>query len=1129
MSIADFIILREIIMKNIKHTLSIFISLIVSTISSYAIDLKDCDAYIIATADCPVQLLQESSNNVTLRLDNWTTNGVKKYIMRLFYKSSTPSRWENVSFKFKALESGYLGVTLSSREVRGKGKKLIPFSTYYDDIKINGKLFANGDFEKGFDGWWYNKRIEVTPKIVKTPSITGGGACIRVCREASVSQGIPIEAGKTYEISFRTRFAGIAMQGGDDIQKNISTAFNCDQSMSKALGHILPRLNLSKKGRLIYNVRFASNSNNGKIAYIPRNKIASKFSQSIEFDVSSDEASNRYLYVLHTAFDTFNSKDTAIGRVVFTLDNGSVLKKDVHIGRDIWWVNGKDKLLMNGKPVPANGGRLYFSRFELPTSGVVKKIGFVGFYKSPWAIYAATFSDTNEYPFKIVTPSEEKWTKADIPESFDIEKGSAMDLSNMVFTPIPAGATGRAIVSDRGTLTFEKTPEIDARFKSYSLWSSLLLANLPVTEKYEKISKYAARLRTQGYNLVRIKIDYLKSYNLKDKKDEYYDSVDFLFSELKKNGVYYQIIFGTYDDGRQGYKFGDHNDIKMLAILGEEDALRRWKESTVEMLEHINPYTGLAWKDDPAMLMVEYYNELTNSMGRVNGLSPNVRKMAGDMFIEYLKGKYKTVQELNDSWNKMGFAKNKYDFKDFKDVVKPIIHTRNLDWLEFGWYRITKFGEFAEKVVADAGYKGLIGECNTGSSFAGKYYTNRFTDVLILNSYYSHPSGFSGRDVTCNLKSALPNFWINNVASRRLNNRPSSITEYNYCFWNPYRYEACVLISPYCALQNFSVMTIHQDVISMSGTIKTPRIGAFTVGTSPIMRASELMMSCFFMRGDVKASGHRVDMSVSDDFLKTSQAQHAQNIEQTKISLLSGYASKFKDMNFRKELCKVKTKPADIEISPMGSSEIRQEEWFQEVVNDGKSASFNLSKFVEKMREKKVLSPTNKTNIENGIFHSDTEQILLDSKNNVMSVSTEYSQGVAMETSGKIDLGNLKVLSTSVPATIGVVTVDGKRISESSRLVFVYATREKNIDMQTSFDDSYCVTLGNGPVVILNGKVEAELKLDSSKKYSVYPLSLTGVRREKLGMPIENGVMKISIDNSKLKNGSTSMFEIVAD
>ncbi len=1113
-------------MGKLTHTIFAIACAVVSYSFSFAADLSDCDAYINAVADCRVELISKSTKNASIILGNWTTNGVKKDIIRFFYKSPTPNEWTTASFKFKALGSGNISISAYAKEKLDANKNILPFAAYFDDFKLNGKLIPNGDFKKEFDGWWYNKHNkDFPPKIVKFPSITGGGNCVRVTRKGSISQSVKIEAGKTYEVSFRTRGAGLLSQGCDDSQFDISTSFNCDENIAKKFATKFPKIDLTGKGKIIHNVHFTSNSRDGKTAYIPRTKLMKDDLLKVEFDVTPDQAAYRYLYILHTAFNAFESKYKVLGRVTITLDSGAVFKHDIHLGRDVWW-SDSDKLLMNGKSVPVDGGNLYFSRFELPEKGVVKKIGFHGFYKSPWAIYAATFSDTNEYPFEVVTPSEKEWTKADIPENIDVVKGSALDLSHMINTPIPAGATGRAFVSERGTIAFENTPKLDARFKSYSLWSSSIMARKPAPEKYEIIKKYAARLRAQGYNCVRIKIDYLKSFADLKIREELYDSVDYLFSELKKNGVYFQIILGTYNDGRKGYKFGDHNDIKMLGIIGDADAWRRWKEDAERMLNHVNPYTGIAWKDDPAMLSVEYYNEFTNSMGRINILTPKVRKMAEDKFIAYLKAKYKTVDDLNKAWNDGKFWKKPFAFAKFEDAVKPYIYPRNPDWLAFGWDGITKFGEFAEKVVADTGYKGLISECNTGTSSRGKKYCNRFTDVVIKNTYFSHPSGFGGSDVSCNQSSALSAFWINNIASCRLNNRPTSVTEYNYCHWNPYRYEACALVAPYCAFQNFSVMTIHQDVPSMSGFVKKSHVGTFSVGLSPVMRASELMMSCFFMRGDVMPSRHRIDMNISEDYLKTFSAQNAQNIEQTKIALLSGYASKFDKMDYRDELKKVKMKPADIEISPVDSSAIRQEEWFQEVISDGKASQFDLAKFVEKMREKNILSFSNKTNIKKGIFQTDTQQITLDSQNLTVKVTTDYSQAVAMEKSQEVDLGDLKAISTSVPATIGVCSLDGKKISESNRMVFVYATGEKNADMKTSFENSYCVFIGRGPVVIKNGVVKAELKVNPNKKYAVYPLALNGERREKLNVAVENGVMKIDIDNSKLKNGATTMFEI---
>jgi len=126
-------------------------------------------------------------------------------------------------------------------------------------------------------------------------------------------------------------------------------------------------------------------------------------------------------------------------------------------------------------------------------------------------------------------------------------------------------------------------------------------------------------------------------------------------------------------------------------------------------------------------------------------------------------------------------------------------------------------------------------------------------------------------------------------------------------------------------------------------------------------------------------------------------------------------------------------------------------------------------------------------------------------------------------------LGDLKIISTSVSASIGVCSLDGRDISSSSRLLLAYCTLEANEGMKTTLDYSYAITLGKGPILIKNGILNAELKLDASKKFAVYPLALNGQRRAKISAQSENGTLKLNIDNSTLPDGSTVMFEIVAE
>lgn len=1115
-------------MKTTHALFYVILSILSFCSSAFAQQLHNCHCYLnIITEEKIEPLPNECDGNV--QMGKFGSGRHEKNILRFYHKSTTPNEWTTVSLKFKAYTSGRASICFSSREEK-KGNAILPVATYYDDIKVGGQLLPNGDFSKNLFEWNVSNagKDELYPKIVSKKSIIKDGKCVRVNRNGQISKSIYIEAGKVYKISFSMKFAGEFNPLDDDIPLDFSEDFNNNSATMKRLNVALPDPKITPTGNLINKISFKSNVSDSKSALVLRNKLLPSIKSRVDIKIDEEQARNKYIYIIHTASSALGHNKYVIGRVLLTTKSGRLIKYDIGYNRDYGFqdetING-----LNAKPYKVDGGTVYFSRFEMPEKDLVDTISFLSFYKSPWVIYSATLSNTHSYPFEVWKPTSDKWSYADVSDKFyDVKEKSALDLSRMKSTPTPAGATGRAIVSPRGTIAFEKTPEKDAKFKSFSFWESKLFIYMPYTMRYACIREYARNVRKQGYNLVRIKLDYLKDYADKPLKDTYFDMVDYLFSELKNNGVYFQIIFGTYADGRKGYKFGVHNDVKMEIIIGEEKSWQRWKDSAIEFLEHVNPYTGYAWKDEPAMLCVEYYNELTNSLGRLYQLSPELRDATIAKFHAYLKAKYKTIDDLNNAWNDANFTNKKFNFKSFEDLKKYNIYSRNCDWLAFGWENINKFGKFAEDVVKSTGYKGLVCECNTAASFAGLEYANRFADIAIVNRYFSHPSGFGINNVSCAQHSAIPEHWIDDVISRSFNNRPVSLTEYNYCFWNKHRYEAPVLISPYCAYQNFSVMTIHQDPFPLQKKVY-PRIGTFSVGASPIMRASELLMSCFFMRGDVKPAKHRVDMNVSNELLKTLHSYKARNPEQVRIASLTGLRMKYEKMDYLTALKNVKVKPADVEISPTGSAQIRQEEWFQEIVADKNSKGFDLEKFTEHLREKGILSESNKTDIKRGIFQTDTEQITRDIKNLSMKVVTDYSEAITMKTPKETRLKNLKVLSSSESASIGVCSIDGKKLGESSRMVFIYATQEANEDTLTSFDNSFAITIGTKNIMLKNGIVKAQLRVNPSKKYAVYPLSLNGERREKLDMPVDNGVMNIEIDNSKLKYGATTMFEIVAE
>ncbi len=270
---------------------------------------------------------------------------------------------------------------------------------------------------------------------------------------------------------------------------------------------------------------------------------------------------------------------------------------------------------------------------------------------------------------------------------------------------------------------------------------------------------------------------------------------------------------------------------------------------------------------------------------------------------------------------------------------------------------------------------------------------------------------------------------------------------------------------------------------------------------------------------------HRIDIAVSDDFLQNNtRSVRAFNSSQTQYMLLTGFGAAFGG-DVPKAVKGVKFRPADMTLSPVGSSEIVSEAWYHSVKDGG--GAFDLEKFVSTMREKGILPPDNITDAKRGILQSDTGEITVDMKKCSMKVSTPRTEIAAMQSPTETRLGALKIVSADVPSSIGVVSLDGAKISDSSRLMFMFITREGNTDMVLSYDKTASAYGGRVPMVMKKGTVRAELRLDPRSRYEVYPVALNGERRAKIPFEFSGGVMKIAIDNSKLPNGATPFFEIV--
>lgn len=212
----------------------------------------------------------------------------------------------------------------------------------------------------------------------------------------------------------------------------------------------------------------------------------------------------------------------------------------------------------------------------------------------------------------------------------------------------PAGKRGFVKVGSDGHFQYQDGTR--ARFVGFV---SVAQANLPDSADAPRI---AAHLRRYGVNLMRVHLtDVDGAYGLflnsaKDTREldpAKMRRLDWFLKSLKEQGIYYNFCVQA---GRV-FKAGDGipapigNDQSKFVSLFDPVLIGLQKEMATSLATHVNAFTGLAYKDDPAVMSWELTNENQLFMGWVGwGSSAWDSTAKGGVTGHY-------VRELDTLWN----------------------------------------------------------------------------------------------------------------------------------------------------------------------------------------------------------------------------------------------------------------------------------------------------------------------------------------------------------------------------------------------------------------------------------------------------------------------------------------------
>lgn len=273
----------------------------------------------------------------------------------------------------------------------------------------------------------------------------------------------------------------------------------------------------------------------------------------------------------------------------------------------------------------------------------------------------------------------------------------------------------------------------------------------------EKFDRWAESLPMYGCNLTRWMMfakpndgKWTQLIAIQDKDDglkfdrEKLDLFDYGFAKLKAAGVYtaFSPFWGwkpTVADKNRLLNWDDAQKLIRTTMPMEgsfyaatsvmPDVIDVQIQFHVNLLNHVNPYTGLRYADDPALAWVEFWNEEDLFMGMFSyeGLlakAPAYKKLNYQRFADWLKSKYGTRDALAKAWGTELAATENVADANITPFPKYFSGNTNspriVDQMQF-LYTVQRdlYKKFADAVRA-TGYQGAIdGGCWQAPNWLG--------------------------------------------------------------------------------------------------------------------------------------------------------------------------------------------------------------------------------------------------------------------------------------------------------------------------------------------------------------------------------------------------------------------------
>ncbi|AHF90103.1 hypothetical protein OPIT5_07565 [Opitutaceae bacterium TAV5] len=788
----------------------------------------------------------------------------------------------------------------------------------------------------------------------------------------------------------------------------------------------------------------------------------------------------RNLYLLHAA-GWLPPSGRSVGTVVLRQIDGSETRREIVSGRDIG--NWRSPAPLPDAAVGWTGENprgtigLYVSRVPLPPGKPLSEIRFENTGEAIWMVAALSLSPDDIVPFTPQTP----WTVQAGPEwvafdhRHDIEAGSVFDFSS--YLDAPAGKHGALVVTPAGHFAFEKTPADRVRF-----WGVNLCFSANYLEK-DEADRLAERLARSGYNSIRIH-HYDRELQLKgglshELDPQKLDRLDYLFAAMKKRGLYINIdlytsrAFSPAEFAAFGFDTATDPDVasgqmhwRFKAVMPvSELAFETWSKFAANLLTHRNPYTGLTWAEDPALIGICPVNEDSPSE-RIDN-DPVINRLYREAFVRW-RGQPESHLLPAAAGETEATAFNRFVYE---------AHIRH----------DARMADFLRNRL---GVRALLSGTNYRNSQELAYVRTHY-DYVDNHMYWDHPT-FPVRtfnlpfqfDQAGAIRRAAP--VPREVMPTRLVGKPFAVTEFNFVRPNRYRAEGAVLMPAYAGLQDWDAL-YNFDYASSRGGVNDPGqvSSIFSLASDPVGLIGDRVGAALFRRGDIAPARGGITFAVQDGAAFSQRERRFPN-EFSRLGLVTRIGSRpaSPDTIFREN------RPAAVVVDPQAGA----------AASGANRVYPATSELADRLRRDGVL-PGDSISDDGKRYRSDTGQIELQTEAGTLRVITERSELFVLPAGAQLEGGRVSVRNGETFGSIAVVAVDGRPVAESDRLLVVHLTDALRTGMHFGGQDRRLLEkIGTSPYLVQRGSADITLRLAGGGPWKAWAVSPAGARLREVSL-----------------------------